>query len=308
MASDSSLPSSFPPAPGHLDRALRVVEYLRIHCAWDRKQTARSLVPHLLEEAHETAEAVGSGDPERLRDELGDLLLNLAFQVVVGEEAGAFTREEVVAGLEAKMVRRHPHVFAPPPSERSASGPVAGNQDPGATPDPAAPASGAGATPDPLTHRAQWEALKAREREVLAPGETPASVLDSLPRGVEPLLRAHRMQEKAAGVGFDWDAPEGALAKVREEVEEVDRALREGDTPTLAEEVGDLLFSVVNLARLAGIHATPALGQANAKFEARFRAVESLARERGLAMPGASLEALDPLWDEVKAGEGEEAG
>jgi len=241
-----------------LDRALALVEYLRAHCPWDRKQTAESLIPHLLEETHETVDAIQSGDTGQLRGELGDLLLNLAFQVIVAEEAGHFARDEVVRELEEKMIRRHPHLFG-------------------------------------LGERESWEAIKAREK-----GARKTSVLEGLPRSLDPLLRAYRCQQKASGVGFDWDTTEGALDKLREEVEEVEAELAEADPDRLSEEVGDLLFSVVNVARLAGVHPMTALRRANRKFEARFQALEALARERGVPLPGASLEELDRLWDEVK--------
>ncbi len=268
----------FPPVEGVLDRALALVEYLRIHCPWDRAQTAESLVPHLVEETHETVEAIHGGDPDALRDELGDLLLNLAFQVVVGEEAGRFHREGVVRGLEEKMIRRHPHLFG-------------------------------------LGEKESWEAIKARERkerdrkdpdppvrdgEAGPPERRPAGILDHLARGLDPLLRAHRIQERVAGVGFDWDDPRGALEKVREEVAEVAEALEAGDRDRLAEEMGDLLFSVVNVARLAGTHAVPALAAANAKFQRRFQALEARARAEGISLQESSLEELDRLWDAVK--------
>jgi MazG family protein len=253
-----------------LDRALVLVSYLRAHCPWDRKQTARSLVPHLLEESYETVEAIEAESPSSLRGELGDLLLNLAFQIVVAEEAGQFTREDVVRTLEEKMIRRHPHLFA-------------GEE------------------------RKGWESVKAAERTARLvtgdPDAPPESVLAGLAERLDPLLRAHRVQEKVAGVGFDWDGAAGAIAKVREEIAEVEAAIAE-DSAALEEELGDLLFSVVNVARLAGAHAHPALSRANRKFEGRFRALEELARERGVAMPGASLAALDELWEEVKRREG----
>jgi MazG family protein len=259
----------FPPVEGTLDRALALVEYLREHCPWDRRQTARSLVPHLLEEAAETVEAIHRDDREALRDELGDLLLNLAFQVVVAEEEDRFDREGVVTALEEKMIGRHPHLFG------------LGEEEP-------------------------WEVIKARERhEAGEGGGQPASILEGLAGGMDPLLRAHRMQERVAGVGFDWDDAAGALSKVREELSEVEEALNEGDRLRIEEEMGDLLFSVVNLARLADAHPVPALAAANAKFRHRFEALEVLARERGVLMPGASLEELDRLWDEVKKGEKE---
>ena len=256
-----------------LDRALVLVAYLRARCAWDRKQTALSLVPHLLEETFETVAAIQEEDTSGLRGELGDLLLNLAFQIVVAEEGGHFTREQVVRTLEEKMIRRHPHVFA-------------------------------GA------ERRGWESSKASERamERTARADTgdqappPESVLAGLAEGLDPLLRAHRVQEKVAGVGFDWDHVAGAIVKVREELAEVETAIEDAAArpDALEEELGDLLFSVVNVARLAGAHAHPALSRANRKFEERFRALEELAAERGVEMPGASLAALDELWEEVK--------
>lgn len=245
-----------------LDRALALVEFLRARCPWDRAQTPLSLQPHLLEEAHEVAEAIASGDPEALRDELGDLLLNLAFQVVIAEEAGRFGRGDVVAVLEQKMRRRHPHLWGDGEAER-------------------------------------WEEVKARERAHRPRG----GVLDGLAAGMDPLLRAYRIQERVAGVGFDWSEARGAWEKVREETEEVGRELEEGRHDELEEELGDLLFAVVNLARLAGAHPTSALSRANQKFSRRFAALERLAAGRGVVLGEATLEELDRLWDEVKAAE-----
>lgn len=251
-----------PPA-GHeggvLDRALALVEFLRAHCPWDAAQTPVSLTRYLLEEAHETAGAIASGDTDALRGELGDLLLNLAFQVVIGEEAGAFTREEVVAGLEQKMRRRHPHLYG-------------------------------------LGEAEPWEVLKARERGP----STPESILDEVPSGLDPLLLAFRIQDRVAKVGFDWDDARGAWDKVREETEEIGRELDEADPDRLQDEIGDLLFAAVNLARLAHVHPSAALARANAKFSRRFRALEGLAAAGGVVWGEATLEALDRLWDEVK--------
>jgi len=257
----------FPPSEGELDRALALVRYLRNHCPWDAEQTQASLAPHLLEEAHEVVEAIEGGDPSAIEAELGDLLLNLAFQIVVGEESGDITRRGVRRALEAKMIRRHPHLFGDGERER-------------------------------------WEVLKAREREASGGG---GGVLDGLPLSLDPLLRSYRIQERVSGVGFDWEDPMGALAKVREEVEEVAAALAPGGgtlpSADLREELGDLLFAVVNLTRLARVHPSTALGEANRKFTRRFASVEALARERGIPIPGSSLELLDQLWDEVKASE-----
>jgi nucleoside triphosphate diphosphatase len=274
---DNGKPGNFPPHPGTIERALGIVTFLRDHCEWDRRQTASSLVPHLLEEAHETADAIRLADASQIRDELGDLLLNVAFQIVVAEEAEQFSREDVIRSLEEKMVRRHPHVFG-------------------------------------LGEPESWDAVKARERNARsrsAPPEPPEtlgaerrqggpSVLDSVPMHPDSLARAQALQLRASEVGFDWDDPSGALLKIREEMIEVAEAIERGSHAELHEEIGDLLFSVVNLARLARCHAPAAMTSAHRKFETRFRAVEALASARGHNMPGTSLEQLDALWDEVK--------
>jgi MazG family protein len=258
------------PGPGALDRALALVRFLRAECSWDREQTAESLVPHLLEETHEVVDAIHAGDRAALEGELGDLLLNLAFQIVVAEEAGDLDADSVYGRLEAKMIARHPHLFG-------------------------------GGT------RQDWETLKAAER---SPAE---SVLSGLARGLDPLTKAYRIQERVARVGFDWEGHEGALEKVREELAEVTEALAEGaaaqgepadgaSEELVHEELGDLFFAVVNLARLAGAHPTTALAFANAKFQERFQKLERLARERGLELGRATLAELDALWDEVKRG------
>lgn len=249
--------------PGVLDRALSLVEFLRSRCPWDARQTPSSLQAYLLEETGEVVRAIAAGDDDALRDELGDLLLNFAFQVVLAEERGAFGREAVVGGLEAKMRRRHPQLYGD------------GEAQP-------------------------WSVLKARER---AAQPHPAGLLDDLPSGEDPLLRAHRIQARVAEVGFDWADAAGAWAKVREEVEELGAELAGGDAEALEAELGDLLFATVNVARLAGTHAVSALASANAKFERRFSALEALARANGLPLEDASLEQMDALWDEVKRGE-----
>lgn len=242
-------------APGVLDRALALVTFLRAHCPWDAAQTPATLRRHLLDEAHEVAAAITDGDDDALADELGDLLLNLAFQIVLGEERGAFDRQVVVDRLEAKMRRRHPHLY--------------------------------GGTAE------SWEAIKARER-----GPT-GSVLDRVPRGLDPLSRAFRLQRAAAEVGFDWPDFTGPLAKVAEELEEVRSALAADDRARAAEEIGDLLFSVVNLARHLGVHPVEALLDANAKFERRFRALE----QRAAVAPSAAMAELDRFWEDEKARE-----
>jgi nucleoside triphosphate diphosphatase len=259
-----------------LGRALSMVRDLRARCPWDRAQSRESLRPYLVEEVLELDHALGEGDPNAIRDELSDLLLHLAFQLVLAEERREFSPDEVASALEQKMRRRHPHLFD------------LGDAEP-------------------------WERIKRKERE----GRTLAGIPPTLP----PLLKAYRLQERAASVGFDWPDATGPIEKVREELAEVERELARApetgqrsrgadpNTPTappgdaLVEEIGDLLFAVVNLARKAGVQPGPALDGANRKFRDRFEAIERLADARGVALHGAGLEALDRLWDEVKAGE-----
>jgi nucleoside triphosphate diphosphatase len=270
--SPESLDASPPPPPpprtvaGTLDRAVELVHFLRTHCPWDRAQTPASLIPFLLEESHEVVDAIQAGTPRLLEGELGDLLLNLAFQIAIGEEAGHFDRESITVRLEEKMRRRHPHLFG-------------------------------------LGPREPWEVLKARERAEEAGEGTPGGILAGLPSGLDALTRAHRIQERVSAVGFDWDSPAGAWEKVAEEVREVREALDAGDADALEDELGDLMFAMVNLTRLAGLHPTPALERANRKFRRRFEAMEETAAERGIVLHEAGLEALDRLWDEVKARE-----
>jgi MazG family protein len=239
-------------------------------CPWDREQTPRSLLPYLIEEAHEVAHAIEAGDDESARDELGDLLLHLAFQIVIAEEEGRFDMRAVAGGLIAKMIRRHPHVFGE------------------------AEYAGAG-------HQAMWERLK-REEKGAAAGGVPDGVIGRLPEHLPALVRAHRMQEKVASVGFDWRDASGARRKVAEEIEETDREAAAGTPESLEEEFGDLLFAIVNWGRLLGVHPDTALRRANRKFESRFRRLESLAHERGIDIEDSSLEVLDELWEEIKSG------
>jgi len=249
--------SSSEPSPGVLDRALALVEFLRENCPWDAEQTPESLIPHLLEEAQYVVDAIRGNDLHDLEGELGDLLLNLAFQVVVGEERGNFDRESVTRRLEEKMERRHPHLFG-------------------------------------LGEKEDWEEMKVRER-----GEG-TRVLHGLAKGLDPLLKAHRIQDRVSGVGFDWSDPSGAWQKVAEELEEVGVALEGGIQEEVEEELGDLLFSVVNLTRLAGAHPDTVLDRANRKFQQRFEDLEDLAKDRGISLPDATLEVLDGLWEELK--------
>jgi MazG family protein len=242
-----------------LGKAIAMVADLRARCDWDRIQTRQTLRPYLLEEAHELAAALRTGDPARIREEVADLMLHLAWQLVLGTELGEFTPDEIAEALVTKMQRRHPHLFD-------------------------------------LGERQNWEALKSRER---TPG---AGVLEGLPDTLPTLLMSYRLQERAAGVGFDWPTTAGPLAKVHEELAEVEAELSAAivDQAKLEGEIGDLMFAVVNLARKAAVDPGRALEAANAKFKRRFEAIEGAATSRGLVIGKASLAELDEAWDAVK--------
>lgn len=249
-----------------LARAMAMVADLRERCQWDRVQTRETLRPYLVEEALELDHALGAGDPEAIREEVADLLLHLAWQLVIAGERGEFSPDDVAADLEAKMKRRHPHLFD-------------------------------------LGPRATWATLKRAESER-------RGTLDGLPPTMPDLLRAFRLQERAAGVGFDWPDASGPLAKVDEELKELRAELPPRDVPDtspdldrVTDEIGDLLFAVVNLARKLGVQPGHALDRTNRRFERRFGQVEALAAERGLDLHRLGLEALDRLWDEVKVAE-----
>ncbi len=248
-------------AESALDRAVAIVADLRERCEWDRVQTRRTLRPYLIEEAHELAAALDAGDPDSIREEVADLMLHLAWQLVLGRETGEFTDQEIADIVVAKMQRRHPHLYD-------------------------------------LGERQRWEVLKRRERQG-------SGTLSGLPATLPELLMAYRLQQRAAGVGFDWPDANGPLAKVHEELAEVEGELLGGSDAQekLEEELGDLLFAVVNLARKAGVQPGLALDRANAKFRRRFEQIEQRAAEHGLVLGEATLEELDAVWDEVKKSE-----
>ena len=243
-----------------LGRAVAMVVDLRARCSWDQVQTRDTLRPYLIEEVHELDAALSSGDTAAIRDEVADLMLHLAWQLVLGAETKEFTPDDIAEDLVAKMKRRHPHLFDLGPQE-------------------------------------QWSALKARERKA------ERGTLDGLPPSLPGLLMSYRLQERAAGVGFDWPDTDGPVAKVREELAEVEHELGSADenaTEKLRDEIGDLLFAVVNLARKANVQPGPALDRANRKFKNRFEQVEQVAKSRGIDMNAAGLKKLDDLWEEVK--------
>lgn len=234
-------------------------------CPWDRVQTHQSIKRNTIEEAYEVASAIEEGNDEKLREELGDLLLQVVFHAQMARERGAFDLADVIRHLTDKLIERHPHVFG---DKRLDS---------------------------PEQALAQWERLKAQGRQ------QDASLMDGLAWSLPALMLAHHVQKRAAQVGFDWSDPLPALQKLKEEVAELEALLQTGaPKERLADEIGDLLFAAVNVARLAGIYAEEALRDAVRKFVRRFQAIETLARERGKDLSQMSLAEMDALWEEVK--------
>lgn len=253
--------------PHHqLDRLLAIMARLRdpkLGCEWDREQTFASIAPYTIEEAYEVADAIARNDLSALRDELGDLLLQVVFHARMAEERGLFAFADVAASIAEKLETRHPHIFGEDSSD------------------------------DRQAER--WERLKAEERA--AKGAT--SAIDGVALALPALMRAEKLQKRAARVGFDWPDPSGAAAKVIEEMAELDAA----HGVDRIEEAGDLLFAAVNLVRLHGIAPEEALRSANAKFERRFRAMEALSAEDGVSFAGLSLDEQEAYWQRVKAAE-----
>ena len=247
---------------------------LRVGCPWDRAQDLRSLRPYLIEEAYEVLDALDGHSPIALREELGDLLFQIVFQSSLSEEAGAFAMADVVRGIADKLERRHPQLFGSTV----------------ASPSPALAAE---------AHRS-WAAIKLEERRLA--GAIRPSAVDGVPTHAPALLRAERIGEKAARVGFDWPTIEGVRAKVSEELEELDEAIASGSRQRAEEELGDLLFSLCNLARWLETPAENALRGALERFEARFRHMEAALADQGRGPADAGPDELDRLWEAAKRG------
>lgn len=254
-----------------LERLKQIVARLRAPdgCPWDREQTHLSLRTSLIEETYETVAAIDAGDDANLCEELGDLLLHVTLHSEMASERGAFDLAAVAEGVCEKMIRRHPHVF------------------------------GDAAKGDSAAVLAQWDEIKRREK-----GSAPtASLMDGLLTNLPALLRAQKAQQKAARGGFDWQAMSEVLAKLREEIDEVEEAIAGGEAAAVEDELGDLLFSLVNVTRWQGLDAEFLLQRATDKFVRRLRGVEAILREEGRPMKGLSLEELDRAWNAVKAAE-----
>ena len=262
-------PADLPP----MDRLLAIMARLRDPadgCPWDQQQTFATIAPYTVEEAYEVADAIERGDLGDLKEELGDLLLQVVFHARLAEEQDAFAFEDVARAINDKMVRRHPHVFA---EETYAS----------------------------LAHQKQgWEELKAAERE--GKGRT-ASLLDDVPVGLPALTRAVKLSKRAAGVGFVWPTVQDVMAKLHEEVGELEAEIAAGDLEKARQEMGDVLFVVANLARTLEVDPEDALRFTNAKFARRFQHIEARLAERGKTPAESNLAEMDALWDDAKAAE-----
>ena len=235
-------------------------------CPWDREQTHETLKSTLIEETYETLEAIDTGDPSKLKDELGDLLLNIMLQAQIADEHENFDIYAVIETLTEKLIRRHPHVFGDVDAE------------------------------DSETVVKNWEAIKRQE----AGYEDRKSVLDGIPNAMPTLLRAHKIQSRAARVGFDWEELTDVIAKVDEELEEVKASIKTDKPEAVEMELGDLFFAIVNLCRFLGIQSEETLRQANRKFTTRFKWMEAELERRGTNFEAQDLESLDAIWEEAK--------
>ncbi|TCT12375.1 ATP diphosphatase [Tepidamorphus gemmatus] len=248
-------------------------------CPWDLEQSFATIAPYTIEEAYEVADAIERGDVEDLRDELGDLLLQVVFHARMAQEAGLFDFGCVVEAITAKLIRRHPHVFGPDTAVRT----------------------------DAAGVKRLWDGIKAAEKaeraERSATAPEPASLLDDVPVALPALTRAVKLQKRAATVGFDWPTAGEVIAKIREEIRELEDAAKAGDRQMVEEEVGDLLFAVANLARHLSVDPETALREANAKFTRRFRHIEARAAAAETPLARLGLEEMDRLWQDAKRSE-----
>lgn len=256
-----------------IDRLLAIMARLRdpeTGCPWDQEQTFATVAPYTVEEAYEVADAIERGDLSDLKEELGDLLLQVVFHARMAEERGAFAFEDVAEAINDKMIRRHPHVFGEESYANLAE------------------------------QKAGWEGLKAQERGSKGRAE---SLLDDVPVGLPALTRAVKLSKRAARVGFVWPSVKEVMEKLHEEVEELERELAVGDVEKARQEMGDVLFVVANLARTLDVDPEDSLRFANAKFARRFRYIEAKLAERGKTPAESDLAEMDALWDEAKATE-----
>jgi ATP diphosphatase len=262
-----------------IGRLLDIMAQLRTPetgCPWDLEQTFETIAPYTIEEAYEVADAITRQDLEDLKDELGDLLLQVVFHARLAEEQKAFSFGDVVEAVTNKMIRRHPHVF-----DRQTTGVLDQNQI-----------------------KNSWTQIKEKEKAERASRrpkqESSSSLLSSVKTGIPALTRALELQRRASSVGFDWNDPRAVLDKIREEADEIEAALDQGNAKDIAAETGDLLFALVNLARHVGADLESSLRSTNTKFERRFAYIEHVLAERGIKLGKATLQEMDALWNEAK--------
>ena len=249
-----------------LSELVKIMVALRAEhgCPWDRQQTQDSLKPFIIEEAYEVLEAIDQKDPGAIKEELGDLLFQIVFQSRIAEENGEFGIGDVIEAIARKMISRHPHVFGDT-AYRTAEEVVV-----------------------------NWEEHKKRE------GKQRSSILEGIPQELPALLRAHRLQSRASRVGFDWDRPEDVLEKLDEEVREFKEAVKQKKKGEIEDELGDILFMIVNISRFIGVNPEDALRKTISKFISRFRYIEMAAADRGRKLSDMTLAEMDALWDEAK--------
>lgn len=250
------------------DGLVEIMRRLRKECPWDRKQTRESLKPFLLEECYEVIEALEEGSPEKIKEELGDLLFQILFHAEIGRERGEFDIGGVIEGISEKMRSRHPHVFGGGVELETAEAVIE-----------------------------QWEEKKKAE------GKLRESILEGVPSAMPSLLRAHRLQSRAAKFGFDWEKVEDVLDKLDEEMREFRSALSEREQAAIEDELGDIFFVLVNVSRFVGVNPEDALRRTISKFIHRFRHIEIRAAEEGKMLSDMTLEEMDALWEEAKSGE-----
>ena len=272
MSKQSRLPSGDTPFKKLVDLMSRLRDP-ETGCAWDLEQTFKTIAPYTIEEAYEVLDAIEAGDMEDLRDELGDLLLQVVFHSQMADEAGLFNIDDVTNGITEKMVRRHPHVFGDAQARRA------------------------------KMQRGAWEAQKADERAAKTANNYTVSALDGVATALPALLRSSKLQKRAARTGFDWTDPQDIFDKLHEETNEVRDAIQNGTQADIEEEIGDLLFVAANLARRLDVDPEEALRRANQKFMRRFTAMEEIARDKKVAFDKLDLDEQEALWQAVKKSE-----
>jgi MazG family protein len=250
-------------AQTEFQQLIDIMKRLRKECPWDRKQTPESLRQYILEEAYETVEAIDAKDWQELKKELGDLTLQVVFQAEIAEETRRFSLQEVLEYINQKLIRRHPHVF------------------------------GSVKVKDENEVKENWEQIKLEQ-------ENRKSLLQGVPRNLSGLLRAQRLQDKASQVGFDWENPAGILEKVKEEIYELEKSISDRNPEEIEDELGDLIFSIVNLARFQKINAEDALRSTINKFISRFQYIENRLAQQNKSIYNSTLKEMDALWDESK--------